>query len=191
MGPCCLLSLSPLTAGTTAWAPSWCWGLKRLREKGLLSLEKRRFSGVLPMFLSTWREGVKKRGAGSPQSLVLSDKTRGNGHKLKKKFCLNAREHCLVWRWFSGTSRPQKNLRKVYPWIYSKPGWTQFWISCSRWLCLHGKFGLNNLQRPLPTSAILWCCDSTCGILLWLPYWLWGGEHSWGRAGRLQHVWQF
>lgn len=124
------------------------------------------------MFVSTWREGVKKRGVGSSQSLVLSDRTRDNGHKLKKKFCLNVREHCLVWGWFSGTNCPQMHLRKVCPWTYSNPGWTQLWVSCSRWLCLSMELGLDNLQRPLPTSAIQWCCDSICDILLWLPYWL-------------------
>lgn len=37
------------------------------------------------MFISTLREGVKKTGVGSPQSLVLTDRTRSNGHKLKKE----------------------------------------------------------------------------------------------------------
>jgi len=38
---------------------------ERLRELGLFTMEKRRFSGILSMYINTWREGVKKIEPGS------------------------------------------------------------------------------------------------------------------------------
>lgn len=34
----------------------------------------------------------------------------------------------------------------------------QSWTTCSTWPCLSWEYGLDKLQRCLPTSAILWVC---------------------------------
>lgn len=41
-------------------------------------------------------------------------------------------------------------------WRYSKHNQTTSWTACSRRLCFEQRTGLNNLQRFLPTSVILW-----------------------------------
>jgi len=58
-----------------------CWE-DRLRELGLLSLEKRRLRGDLRAAVSAWR-GYRKDGEGLC-TRGCSDGTRGNGSKLKE-----------------------------------------------------------------------------------------------------------
>jgi len=123
---------------------------ERLGELGLFSLKKRRLRGDLRNAYKYLKGGCQDDGA-KLFPLVPSDRTRGNGHKLKpKKFQLNTRKNFFTLR----VTEPWPRLPREGP---ESPSMDIFktCAACYRRTCFGRGVGLDDPQRSLQTPNIL------------------------------------
>ena len=102
-------------------------------------------------------KGGCKEGRARLFSVVPSDGTRGNGHKLEhRRLPLNISKHYFCCEDDGALEQvcPER-LRSLHSWRYSKAVWTLSWATGSRWPCWSSGVGPEDLQSSLPTSTFL------------------------------------
>lgn len=141
----------------TKWV-SWETGKERLRELGLLSLEKRRLGRSRQCMMSVYlKRGLTEDGA-RLFPVVPSTRTRGSGQKLEHRRCPPDHEEALSCSASDG-ALAQVTLERLWslpPWRYSEAIWAWSWATCYGCPCLSQGVGPGGLQGSLPTSTILW-----------------------------------
>ena len=107
---------------------------ERLRELGLLTMEKRRLRGDLIVAFQYLKGTYKQEGEWLFPS-VYSDRTNGNGLKLRQgRVRLDIRRNFFTLRVLKHWKSCPRRLRMPHPWRHSRPGWLWLWAAwCGGW----------------------------------------------------------
>lgn len=149
--------------GSLKWFRDWgIWHSRRgwgSWNHHSLNLEKRRLRWDL-INVHKYLLGRNKEDQAMLSLVVSIRRMRGNGHKLNTKEISFKPKTILFFFYCEGGQTPRQVVQRVCGASIRGDTWTltgkNLWAACSSWPSLSRGAGWDDLQRSLPTSAVLW-----------------------------------
>lgn len=147
------------------WSIRWCSCTFVSRSRFLSFQSTGAQDFLINIHIHSWREGAKRR---EPNGAWWQDQRQWSQTEMQEVSSEHHETLCQLWEWpNSGKGCPER-WWSLHPCKYAKVVWTWSWRTWSKCFFLSMGFGLDDFQRSLKTSALLWFCSFHLQLFLFV-----------------------